>query len=162
MNYITFSILKQIQTGKTIFSFSSWWSHRRAQSENMNKVELAWPAFKSMLSTEILISNSSLSFLDDNTFSYIPPYKLFFMKGWQALVGQRVKNKLSSANVVKSLECLLNTDLNRSQQGEQSVNLSVCAGSTNAMLRSLHPSHKKKLMQAFLFFQDVCYISDVS
>lgn len=85
------------------------------------------------------------------------------MKGWQALVGQKVKNKLSSANVVKSLECLLNTDLNRSQQEEQSVNLSVSAGSTTACYAFfICPTRKKTVMKSFLFSQDVCYISDVS
>lgn len=64
----------------------------------------------------------------DNSFSYSLQYELFFIErmvsfGWQ----DRAERMLSSADLEKSLECLLNTDLNNSQQR---VNLSVSAGSS--------------------------------
>lgn len=88
------------------------------------------------------------------------------MKGWQALVGQTAENQLNSANVVKSLECLLNTDLNRSTQEEQSKSECVCGSTCACNTLFICPTRSDEtVMQAFLFAQNgpfVCYISDVS
>lgn len=60
---------------------------------------------------------------------------------------------------------LFKHNLNRSHQEEQSVNLSVCADSTNACYTLFIVPQEEAVMQAFFFAQDgrsVCYISDVS